>query len=346
MRLMIPSKIWLGFDWSQAELRFLCMFSKDSVLRDALNSGDVHSYVASLLFDKDISDVGKLEREDAKTFQYELIYSGFDINVAGNSFINKYPKCDQVKVWEYLNKYKEIFFQLFNWVSSAVMEWYDNEGVVRYFMGAEKKIQVPPYFRGYDIHRLLSSKPGRIAINTYGQNSVGLFMKMILSEIYKNKEVYSSCSQFIPVFDAIYFLCESDKSNKVIEFIDSVAGGIIEDEGFSVAMNCDWMVSFNSWGDMNRIDISECKELKNMVWKNDTNLERVEEARANTLLLLAESAVGGYFINPEVLSDFIDKFNEEVDYIEKDLKEEVRRIMGWDVQKPKKLICKGVSSRR
>jgi len=257
--MRIPSKIYCGFDWKQAELHYLGLYSKDSNLKEALESSDVHRYVASMVFSKQPEGVTKDERELAKTLSYALIYSSFNLDVTAISLLKKDNTLNEDDLWEVLQKYSETFFGLFSWVKESIINWYENDGMVNYFYGAKKQIRYPDYYEP-DLEKLSNSKEGRVAINTYGQNSVGLLLKFVYSNMYQDSIIREHTSQHIPIFDSMNFLVDVNYLDEVVKRIDYFATPVLEHDGFQIRMQTDWKFSTESWGEMKEIDIKLLNE--------------------------------------------------------------------------------------
>jgi len=67
--------ILIDADYSQIELRILAQFSRDPVFIAGFTSGeDFHTWTASQVFDRDIADVTKDQREFAKRLNFGLVY--------------------------------------------------------------------------------------------------------------------------------------------------------------------------------------------------------------------------------------------------------------------------------
>lgn len=248
-----PSKVWLGFDFDQAEMYFLCLFSKDIELKRALYSKDFHKYVASMLDDIPMEDISPEQREMAKTLSYQLIYSGFNTGIAKGNILKKRRDLNEEKVSEALEKYQEVFFCLFNWVKQAAVDWFQDQGYMTYFMNAKKFINVPAYLP-CEPDKLLNSHQGRLCINVYGQNSVGLLLKYVMSNMFRDDMVRNNISQIIPVFDAIYMLVNTKVLSQVINKIHRFTTPIIKHNDFEIRMRVSWKLSVKSWGEMIKIE--------------------------------------------------------------------------------------------
>lgn len=250
-----PEKVWIGFDWKQAEMYFLSLFSKDIALVEALYSKDFHKYVASLLDGVSIEEVNGDQREMAKTLSYNLIYSGFNIPITKNNILKKRRDLTEDQVSEALEKYQETFFCLFNWVKQAAVDWHINQGFMTYFMRAKKFISVPGYLP-CEPDKILNSYPGRLCINTYGQGSVGLLLKYVYSNMFVNPVVREHTCQHIPIFDGFYCLVDTECLDIVMDAIHRYTTPTLIHEEFNIKMAVDWKLSTKSWGDMKSIEYS------------------------------------------------------------------------------------------
>tara|TARA_R100001082_G_scaffold107838_1_gene82272 strand:+ start:644 stop:2158 length:1515 start_codon:yes stop_codon:yes gene_type:complete len=77
LMLSDTGKTFIAADFSQAELRVLAHCSNDKNLIDAFKSGeDLHTYTASLVFNKSLPDVTKEERQVAKSCIFLIVYGG------------------------------------------------------------------------------------------------------------------------------------------------------------------------------------------------------------------------------------------------------------------------------
>lgn len=261
-----PNKVWAGFDWKQAEMYFLCLFSKDYNLKQALLSKDFHTYVASLLEDRSMGEISEKNREDAKTLSYNLIYSGFNIGITKANILKKRKDLSEEQVSDALERYQEVFFCLFNWVKQAVVDWYINQGYMTYFMGAKKFIPVPSYLP-CEPDKLLNSKQGRLCINTYGQGSVGLLLKFTYSQMFRDDDVRFNTCEHIPIFDSMNFLVNTNKLDLVMERVDNYATPVLCHKDFNIQMGVDWKLSTKSWGEMTKIKyVNENKKQMLFSW--------------------------------------------------------------------------------
>lgn len=87
----------LKSDYSAIEVRVAAVLAGDKAMIDAFNSGtDIHTYVASVAFNKSVEDVTKQERQIAKAMSFTLIFGGtvytFMAYARNNGAIIDYPR--------------------------------------------------------------------------------------------------------------------------------------------------------------------------------------------------------------------------------------------------------------
>lgn len=245
----ISSHIWLAFDWKQAELYMCALFSKSQRLYDALTSGDFHRTVASWAFGIPVDQVTHEQREIAKMASYAWLYSAADLNATTANVMAKAPHLKKADVEDFLKKYMAAFPEFFQWVDQALLDWYDAGGWVSYLYNAKKRIQPADYLKR-DIDGLRRSKQGRVAINTYGQNSVGLLLKFFLNEVAEDDFLADRITQVIPVFDAAYCLVPTVDAAECLQRLHHFATPQLTLDDFSVRFQADWKASATSWGEL------------------------------------------------------------------------------------------------
>lgn len=256
----VPAEMWVSFDWAQAELYKLCLFSQDDRLFEALTGSDFHRYVAHVCFDVAFDDVTPAQREDAKTLTFALVYSSFDLNVAAAIAIKRNKNLNASFLESALIRYLETFHKLHTWVKTTQMQWATSGHCkVSYAFHAPKKVQMAEYQK---LESIGTSEAGRVAINTFGQNSVGLLFKKFLQGFRKHEVVRAHTTSYIPVFDALYFRVDTLKIAEVMDLLlKEAAPTLVLDrppvlegqENFSIQMKADFSASLFSWGTCGKI---------------------------------------------------------------------------------------------
>lgn len=251
----LPQQVWLGFDWSQAELYALTLFSQDQVLKDALYSSDVHRYVIHRLYDVPMEEVTSKQRDLAKIISYALIYSGFDLDTTRAIVFRKSNgTLGMDAIDDALQRYQQEFHGLFDWVGTALVDWFQHAGEVRYLFGARKVIHYPDYQKP-DLDSLRRSRHGRVAINTYGQNSIGLLLKWVYAQIYRDPFLRQNTTQHIPVFDAMSMLVTTAHLGEVHARLNQFVTPVLRYNGFEIQMKAEWKLGLESWGKSHTLNL-------------------------------------------------------------------------------------------
>lgn len=269
--VMVPAEAWVSFDWSQAEVYKLALFSQDHVLYHALSSQDFHGFVAKSVF-PDVPENCPIDliktaypdlRELAKTLTFAFIYSSFDIKVAAAIVMSERPDMDEAVVVAALEKYIATFRIAFDWVQTALATWAQGDQTVTYAFGGRKWLECPPYLKpeSYGSHQ-----SGRTAINTYGQNSVGLLLKHTMAHLAKQEAFPQHTTEYIPVFDALYFKCSTTHLAEVMKELHHAVTPVLslhpenhwyKEGAFSIQMKAEFKVSCKSWGEVQTVKCPE-----------------------------------------------------------------------------------------
>lgn len=109
-----PGYLFLAADFSQAEVRMLAQCSRDENLIAAFEQDlDLHSFSASLIFQKDMDDVTSEERQIAKSVTFLIIYGGGEYKLHLDTGLSmRYCK-------EIFEKYKTAFPRVFSWIDEV-----------------------------------------------------------------------------------------------------------------------------------------------------------------------------------------------------------------------------------
>lgn len=103
--------VFITADFAAAELRVLAYCSGDENMIRAFQEGlDLHTYTASMIFDKEYDEVEKEERQIAKAVNFLIVYGGGPFKLAES--INK-PISFCKNIFKY---YQESFPRIFDWM--------------------------------------------------------------------------------------------------------------------------------------------------------------------------------------------------------------------------------------
>ena len=202
-------------DYSQVELRMLAHFSEDPELLDAFEQGrDIHSFVASQIFDESLSEVTRAQRDIAKTVNFGIIYGQTAFGLA------RTLKIPQADAQSFIDAYRKQYTGIQSFLESCVQEARDT-GYVRTIMGRRRKID-EVRSRNYNM-RMLGE---RLAINTVIQGSAADLIKIAMVNVVEQlrNDFYRS-QLLIQVHDELVFEVPKEDvrevQNLVVETMES-----------------------------------------------------------------------------------------------------------------------------
>ena len=136
-RMFVPDNEFFDFDYSQIELRIAADISKQRNMIDAFkNDMDMHSFVSSLAFNKDINDVSKEERQIGKHLNFSVLYG------SGSKGIQKKLGMNKTQADTVLNYFHSSFPQL-RANSKALTNEAERNGYVRSKFGRKLIVDKP-----------------------------------------------------------------------------------------------------------------------------------------------------------------------------------------------------------
>ena len=167
----------LAADYSQIELRFLAHFSEDEELVRAFREGlDIHTYVASQIFETPLAEVQDDQRRVAKTVNFGIVYGQTAYGLARTLRI---PPSD---AQAFIEAYKARYVGLDRFLRACVEEA-KTHGSVATILGRRRPIpQV--HSRNFN-ERALGE---RLAINTVIQGSAADLIKLAMVNLHARLE--------------------------------------------------------------------------------------------------------------------------------------------------------------
>ena len=171
------SHLLLAADYSQIELRFLAHFSEDEELVRAFREGlDIHTYVASQIFETPLAEVQDDQRRVAKTVNFGIVYGQTAYGLARTLRI---PPSD---AQAFIEAYKARYVGLDRFLRACVEEA-KTHGSVATILGRRRPIpQV--HSRNFN-ERALGE---RLAINTVIQGSAADLIKLAMVNLHARLE--------------------------------------------------------------------------------------------------------------------------------------------------------------
>ncbi len=248
----------LSFDYSQAELRIVAFLAPDKKLLEIFKKGeDVHSVVASEIFNVPLDKVDKEMRRRAKVINFGIMYgmgaNALRVNLSrGQTIITKAHPAYQGSVTReeaqtYLNEYFKKFSGLADYLQRTKEEA-KQKGYTETLFGRRR------YFEG------LKSKEGfiramaeRMALNAPIQGTQADVIKLAMvkiDEFFKKEKLEDKVRLILQVHDELVFEADEKIAAKIAPKIEKIMETIIPPElSKGVLMKAHSSVGDN-WRDM------------------------------------------------------------------------------------------------
>ncbi len=161
-------------DYSQIELRILAHMADDENMKKAfLNGEDIHARTAAEILGKDIADVTKKERSEAKAVNFGIVYGISDFGLARNTGITRKEAA------RYIERYFEEFSGVARYMEDIKKSAHE-DGFVRTMFG---RIRYIPELNSGNFN--IRSAGERAALNTPIQGTAADIMKIAMNRAAK-----------------------------------------------------------------------------------------------------------------------------------------------------------------
>ena len=224
----------IGADYSQFELRLAAALSKDDSLKQAfLANQDIHSQTASLLFDCSVEAVSKIQRDQAKTVNFGILY--------GQSFYTLAIQLgiDHQQAKEFIDKYFERRPQLRDYLES-IKNKAINEGFVETFFGRRRLTT-----EASSPNEHIKQASLRQAINFPIQGTEADLMKQVMIKL--DDKIDPDCRQVLQVHDSIIIECPLSKKDKTVKQVKKIMETICPELGINLDVE---IKTGQNWGDL------------------------------------------------------------------------------------------------
>lgn len=233
---------FLAFDYSQMELRLAAIFSGDEKLLESFRSGkDIHSSVASLVFEVPENEITKLMRVKAKTINFGILYG------MGVVALQKNLKTDRKEAQKFYDDYFETFTTLANYLeetkSNAKIYGYTETlfGRRRYFEGIKSSL---PFIR---------AQAERMAINAPIQGTLADITKLAMVHVAKwiqENKLGGKIDLLLQIHDELIFEIDEDEIETLAPQIKEIMQNVLsEEQKKGVPIIVEGSVG-KSWGEM------------------------------------------------------------------------------------------------
>lgn len=237
----------LTFDYSQIELRIAAILSKDPILLDIFKKGeDVHSAVASVIFNIPEEKVSKEQRRQAKVINFGILY-GMGVNALRENLGTTRAEAEQF-YQEYFGKFTGLARYIENLKIEAGKNGFTETlfGRRRYFDGLRSRIS---YVR---------AGAERMAVNAPFQGTSADIIKIAMIRIddyFRKEQLEDKAHLIMQIHDELVFEVEEDLVKKVAPKIHEIMETAIPVEkacGVPILVNA---YEGKNWNGMKQIKI-------------------------------------------------------------------------------------------
>ena len=168
-------RVLLAADYSQLELRLLAHLSGDKRLREVLNSdGDVFKLIACQWLSKNVDQVTKFERQQAKSICYGMVYG------IGAKALAEQLKVTEEDAVQFIDSFLSQFPTIKTYVEKTV-EYCRNHGYITTYSGRRRRLPAI-----HSTNATARSQAERQAVNSTVQGSAADIVKMAMIAIDKH----------------------------------------------------------------------------------------------------------------------------------------------------------------
>ncbi len=206
----VPSNdVFLSSDYSQIELRILAHISNCPALIEAFKKGeDIHSKVASDIFEVPIEEVTKKMRRTAKAVIFGIVYGISGFGLGENLNISKKD------AEQFINKYYELYPEVKKYMDEIIAKTHFLGYVTTLFN--RKRVIDEINNTNYMIRQMGE----RMALNTPIQGTSADIMKLAMINVYKRFQKENIESKILlQVHDEIIIDCKNEELDKIKQIV-------------------------------------------------------------------------------------------------------------------------------
>ncbi len=194
--------LFLSADYSQIELRILAHFSKDSALVTAFQQDkDIHSAVASAIYNVPIEGVTYEMRRNAKAVNFGIIYGLSEFGLARDTGLSV------IQAREFINAYFTLYRGVKEFRDEAIGQARGRGYVKTLF---NRKRSIPELNAGDKRRRNLAE---RIAVNTIIQGTAADLIKIAMNRIYARLQTMGhEVKMLLQIHDELLFEVKASAS--------------------------------------------------------------------------------------------------------------------------------------
>lgn len=234
----------VSFDYSQIELRIAAFLSGDEKLISAFKNGeDIHTAVASEIFEVSFGEVDKEMRRKAKVINFGILYG------MGVTALQKNLKTDRKTAQEFYNKYFEKYDGLAKYLDSIKSET-ARLGFTTTFFGRRR------YFEGFNSPLpFIRASAERMAINAPIQGTSADIIKLAMvkiDEFLQQENLQEKVCLILQIHDEVIYEISNDLVQELIPKIKNIMDNVLSlKETKNVPIISDYAIGPN-WGEMKK----------------------------------------------------------------------------------------------
>jgi len=199
----------LSFDYSQIELRVLASLSQDPVFIQSFKDNvDIHALTASKVLHKEINDISKQERDNAKAVNFGIVYGQTGFGLA------KQINVPVAEADAFIKRFYEVYPAIHNYFDQVIAQA-KKDGYTRTILNRMRYIK--------DINSgnfRMRENANRQAMNTPIQGSAADIMKLAMIKVYDTLQSLDyDIKMLLQVHDELIFEVKSDQVEQVIPII-------------------------------------------------------------------------------------------------------------------------------
>jgi DNA polymerase I len=225
----------LAADYSQIELRVIASLADDDKMIDSFNKDeDIHARTAAEIHNKDIKDISKKERRDAKEVNFGVIYG------LGARGLSQRTDLDFNEARDFIERYFLLYEKIRNFLDLTKERAHQNKFVETLF---GRKRYIPEIDSGMPMLRAAAE---RVAINMPVQGTAADLMKMAMIQLNDEiKKISPEVRMLLQVHDEVVLEIPEKDIDKVSEKVKDVMESVYK---LKVPIKVDVLTGGN-WGE-------------------------------------------------------------------------------------------------
>jgi len=236
--------VLVAVDYSQIELRIAAILSHDEKLLDIFrHGGDIHTEVASSVFDVEKSEVTKDMRRKAKVINFGILY-GMGVNALranlGEGVTTKEAR-------DFYDTYFKNYEGLAKWIDNTKADA-TRLGYTQTLFGRRR------YFDGMQSHLpFIRAAAERMAVNAPIQGTQADIVKIAMVRIHsylKEQKLLHTVRLVLQVHDELIYEIKEEKASSITDYIKECMEQVLNNKDtFGVPLLAQVAVGYN-WGEM------------------------------------------------------------------------------------------------